>query len=394
MSGQAAFRGQPLLLLAALLLGWGALRALVWQGYEPADPVATALIAGPNAFASSARRPNDRVAPERSAIGSGQPPLPPVPDGFEWPDIASPPQAQPVAAPSAPAPTLASGSQHGSARQTIGHNLLLLACLSPGSGNPVLAAYLGNTAGPVPAALATSPAPPPETRAAPGLLAVGPVASIPSRWSADAWVLLRRDDAVPLVAAQPSYGRSQVGAVARYVLASGNAHRPQAYARLASALSGPRERELALGLSARPLAGVPLRLAVEGRAGDTATGTRLRPAAYVVTEFPPLALPMGLRAEAYAQAGYVGGRDATAFADGQARIDRAMVRRGSLEARLGAGAWGGAQRGAARLDIGPSAVATFRLGEVYGRVAADYRVRVAGAARPASGPALTVSAGF
>ena len=58
------------------------------------------------------------------------------------------------------------------------------------------------------------------------------------------------------------------------------------------------------------------------------------------------------------------------------------------------GAWGGAQDGASRLDIGPSAAVSFRLGEGRGRVAADYRIRVAGEAEPASGPALTLSAGF
>jgi hypothetical protein len=35
-----------------------------------------------------------------------------------------------------------------------------------------------------------------------------------------------------------------------------------------------------------------------------------------------------------------------------------------------------------------------KLGETRSRVALDWRFRVAGNARPASGPALTVSAGF
>ena len=49
---------------------------------------------------------------------------------------------------------------------------------------------------------------------------------------------------------------------------------------------------------------------------------------------------------------------------------------------------------AARLDVGPSAMVSFRLGEAQSRVAVDYRLRVAGDAAPASGPALTFSAGF
>ena len=117
-----------------------------------------------------------------------------------------------------------------------------------------------------------------------------------------------------------------------------------------------------------------------------------------VTEFPPVSLPLGTRGEAYVQGGYVGGRSATAFVDGQARVERPVVRSGEAEVTAGVGAWGGAQKGAARLDIGPTAAVSFRLGPrsfgARGRVAADYRIRVAGDAEPASGPALTLSAGF
>ena len=215
-----------------------------------------------------------------------------------------------------------------------------------------------------------------------------------TRWSANGWLLLRDDATTPILSGRPSYGRSQAGAVIRYNLAPASPLRPQAYVRASAALAGPREQEVAAGVSARPIAGVPLRLAVEARAGETARGTRLRPAAFAVTEFPPLRLPLGARAEVYAQAGYVGGEYATAFADGQARIERPLVQRGQAELAAGGGVWGGAQRGAARLDIGPTAAVTFRVGEARGRVAADYRFRVAGDAEPSSGPALTVSAGF
>jgi len=219
-----------------------------------------------------------------------------------------------------------------------------------------------------------------------------------SRWSADGWLLLRRDSTTPLLSGRPSYGRSQVGAVIRYSLAAASPLRPQAYLRASAALAGAREYELAAGVSARPLAGLPLRFALETRIGETDLGTRLRPAAFAVTEFPPLRLPLGMRGEAYAQAGYVGGGYATAFVDGQARVERPLVRRGEIEVSAGAGAWGGAQSDAARLDVGPTAVVSFRLGPksfgARGRVAADYRFRVAGDAGPSSGPALTLSAGF
>lgn len=210
--------------------------------------------------------------------------------------------------------------------------------------------------------------------------------------------MLRRDTTAPILSGRPSYGGSQAGAAIRYRLASESVLRPQAYLRASAALAGAREQEVAVGLSARPLAGVPLRLAVEARAGETARGTRLRPAAFAVTELPPFRLPLGMRGELYAQGGFVGGEYATAFVDGQARVERPLVRIGETEFAAGAGAWGGAQKGAARLDIGPAAAVSFRLGSksfgARGRVAADYRFRVAGYAEPSSGPALTLSAGF
>ncbi|MEP7223149.1 MAG: hypothetical protein ABI673_10855 [Novosphingobium sp.] len=56
---------------------------------------------------------------------------------------------------------------------------------------------------------------------------------------------------------------------------------------------------------------------------------------------------------------------------------------------------GGAQRGASRVDVGPSAGIVLRLGDAAAaRLAMDWRFRVAGHAAPASGPAVTLSAGF
>ena len=227
--------------------------------------------------------------------------------------------------------------------------------------------------------------------------------AIASRWSADGWVLLRRGGngfnlpgaGLP-GASLPSgaYGASQAGAVIRYRLAPSNDHRPALYLRATSALQSPRGEEVAAGFTARPLARVPLAAMMEARATRTMTGTVVRPAAALVTELPPASLPLGLRAEAYAQAGYVGGRGATAFVDGQARLERRLVSSGRWQLRAGGGTWGGAQKGAKRLDVGPTATLDVPLGPVNGRLAADWRFRVAGNAAPTSGPALTLSAGF
>jgi hypothetical protein len=121
----------------------------------------------------------------------------------------------------------------------------------------------------------------------------------------------------------------------------------------------------------------------------------LRPAVLVVTGLRPVALPLGLRGEAYGQAGYVGGRFATGFADGQLRLDHRVVKLGKADVRFGGGAWGGIQKGASRVDAGP----TLTVGQPLGgpasiRLGADWRFRVAGKAAPGSGPAVTLSAGF
>ena len=214
------------------------------------------------------------------------------------------------------------------------------------------------------------------------------------RWGADLWALWRDDTTTSITSGRPSYGRSQVGAVLRYRLAPASRHAPHLHLRATRALQGESESEVALGASARPVPSLPVRLAGEARVSDRAGGTELRYAAYAVSEFAPLALPAGFTGEAYVQGGYVSGDFATAFVDGQARISRDLAASNDFRLSAGAGAWGGAQHGAERLDIGPSAGIGFRIGQTFGRLSADYRFRVAGDAEPSSGPALTLSAGF
>ena len=378
MRSRAAFRGQPLLLLAGLLAGWFALRVSTWQPLFalPAAPSYFLADAAPSLAQVPVRLPGgETMASVAPAIAAA-----PAVIRLALAQVAGP--AQPALAPVVAAGRSASPAL-ASARFAVGHNLLLAAGLAQMELPGALLAYLD-----APAPGAGVPA------AAPPLVAPPAPAPVQSRWSADGWMFLREDAGGPLIPGQPSYGRSQAGGVLRYALAPASGHRPQAYARASSALTGPRDEELAAGLSARPLPGIPLRVAAEARVNRTALGTEVRPSAYAVTELPPFRLPMGAQGEAYLQGGYVGGRFATAFVDGQGRVDRTVARLGEVELRAGAGAWGGAQKGAARLDVGPTAALTFRLGEGRGRVAADYRFRVAGDAAPASGPALTVSAGF
>ncbi len=380
MSAAAAFRGQPLLMLAVLLGAWLALRVAFWQpALDAALLVAPKLVEVlPQRAGESAVRASLRMV--QRASGSAFEP------GVHGPWPARPARAAPWVAVPLPAAAARIGppARPSAARAAVGHSLLLAAGLAQMELMPTLAAYL---AGPVPAQPGVPAA------AAPGLPQHAPPYA-GSRWSGDAWLMMRQDTTAAVASGRPSYGRSQAGAVVRYRLAPASARGPQAYLRASSALGGPLERDLVAGLSGRPVPRVPLRVALEARVSQTGSGTELRPAAIAVTELPPVALPMGFRAEAYVQGGYVGGRFATAFIDGQARAERTVARMGETEVTAGAGAWGGAQEGAARLDIGPTAAVSFRLGDTRGRVAADYRIRVAGEAEPRSGPALTLSAGF
>jgi hypothetical protein len=246
------------------------------------------------------------------------------------------------------------------------------------------------------AALAQLPSPselspPPKT---PPLLK--PATPVLSRWSGDGWLLWRRDGAGPIGGgfAPSSYGASQAGAVLRYRLAPSSAHRPAIYLRATSALEMPRGEEAALGLSVRPLPRVPVTAMLEARATRLQAGTRLRPAAALVSQFPPFDLPLKARAETYVQLGYVGGTGSTAFVDGQFKVDGPLLRIGRSELRVGGGVWGGAQEAASRLDAGPSATLGLPLGKANARLAMDWRFRVAGNAAPRSGPAMTLSAGF
>lgn len=371
------FRGQPLVILVALLGCWIGARAMVWQSPFPRGgrsglfaPIAES--GSPEAIAEPGRG-----GPARAIALASQPvPAPrasgartrvqlisldqPVPTPEEQPQGGPPVAAQPVLP----------------AEHAAGVALVLAAGLSRMELPPHAAA----------AVLANSPTvdPPPAARPAG-----------PRRWSGDGWLLLRRDSTGVLAAGEPSYGRSQAGAVLRYALAPSSGHRPVAYVRATGALAGPHEQEVATGFAARPIARVPVSVAGEVRAYDGPTRRELRPAAFAVTELPPAKLPFGVRAEAYIQAGYVGGSFATAFVDGQARVDAKLAVLGrSSELRVGGGVWGGAQKETARLDIGPSATVGFRLGQVQSRLALDYRWRIAGNAEPRSGPALTISAGF
>lgn len=207
-------------------------------------------------------------------------------------------------------------------------------------------------------------------------------------WSLGGWLYLRGEAGADTLAAGGQIGGSQAGA--RLAYGFGESGRTQAYGRATVAVRRPRQRELAFGIAHAPVAGLPVDVAVERRVAIGREG-RGAFAAMAVGGVSDIALPAGFRLDAYAQAGIVGARRRDGFADGAIVADRSL-NGGAL--RLGALASGAVQPGAARVDIGPRL--TLGLPHVgHGaRLTLDWRQRVAGGARPESGPALTLAADF
>ena len=210
-----------------------------------------------------------------------------------------------------------------------------------------------------------------------------PATAQPSRWSASAWFVTRHGAAT----GGPMLGGDQAGL--RIAYHPGSA-RIALFARLTAPLAG-RGSEAAAGIEWQPAA-APVRVIAEYRAGlDGAPGG---PAVGIVAGVYAVPLPLDFSLEAYGQAGAVARTRIDPFADGALRVTRQVAAVGRARLDLGAGAWGAAQRGATRLDIGPSAVASVAVGDSALRLAVDWRERIAGDARPGSGPALSLGADF
>ncbi|MBD2842636.1 hypothetical protein [Erythrobacter rubeus] len=221
------------------------------------------------------------------------------------------------------------------------------------------------------------------------------------RWSVDAWAFWREGSNATLISQGrvPIYGASQLGSNLQYRVAPSSRRDPRLFLRGYRALVNGGETEVAAGGSVRPLASVPVRMAAELRYTENRFGSEVRPAVIAISELPPQSLPVDFTLEAYGGAGYVGGKNATAFADGQAAVTREFASfAGPLDTRArlsaGAGAWGGAQEGASRLDVGPTVRLDMTLGEVPARLSVDWREQVGGDAAPQSGVAATLSTRF
>lgn len=369
-------RGGPLVVLVLLLTAWSGARAFWWENpfagvADAFGPVWAAAVAAPPAAALAAA-PAGAVSSGKAGI----PALPAMVVGF--------PEGGGLARTAMTAPT--------PPQLAAAHHLLWLAALRrPRSMGLVAVDDAGGFAATPRSGVGN----------APFLPAAAPARRTAGRWSLDAWAFWRQgSDAAPISQGRvPIYGASQAGAVLQFRLAPDARRDPRLFARGYRSLVRRGESELALGASVRPLPRVPVRVAAEVRYTDAAFTTEVRPSAFAVTELPPVALPYGAQFEAYGQAGWVGGASATPFADGQAAITRELdaVARATdetLRLSVGAAAWGGAQRDAQRIDLGPTMRLDLTMGDVPARLSVDWRERVGGQAGPESGLAATLSTRF
>ncbi|MFD1033647.1 hypothetical protein ACFQ15_03185 [Sphingomonas hankookensis] len=207
---------------------------------------------------------------------------------------------------------------------------------------------------------------------------------ITSRLTVSLWALARPGSAT---GGPVQLGGGQAGVRLRVPV--NDSGRAAVAARVATPLAG-QGREAAVGVEWRPVA-APVAVVVERRMaldrGRDGTGLGLIAGIDRV-------LPGSLGIEAYGQAGAVARDGIEPYADGAARVLHPMTTIGGSAVKLGVGSWGGAQRGAMRMDIGPSLVAAIPVGRSALRLSVDWRQRVAGDAAPGSGPALTIGSDF
>ena len=204
-----------------------------------------------------------------------------------------------------------------------------------------------------------------------------------SRLSVSAWLLVR-DEGGAALAPGGTLGGSQAGARAVYALGGGFSLSGRAYLPLPAKL-----RRGACG--GRRLAAFRLPARQSARRAPPAAGpgrTRgLR--AHGLWRRQPQPRSAAAASISTARPAWSGVQSRDLFADGALRLARRI---GPVE--IGAGAWGAAQPGAARLDAGPSLSWRLPVAGAALRLQADWRFRIAGDAAPRSGPALTLAADF
>lgn len=204
--------------------------------------------------------------------------------------------------------------------------------------------------------------------------------------SGAAWVLWRPAGAGRQLGTGGQLGGSQAGV--RVLLPVALRGKLRASLRAAVPLASPGAYDISPGISIKPFHGMALEVIAERRL-RAGPGDHDATSIFATGGFAAR-LGSGLQLEGYAQAGGVGMRQTMWFADGSASVRRAV----NATVDVGGGVWSGIQPGAKRIDIGPSATIRLPIGRGDLRLMADWRFRIAGNAKPLSGPAITLGSNF
>ncbi len=216
------------------------------------------------------------------------------------------------------------------------------------------------------------------------------------RWSGEAYTLLRDDGPVGL-GVNPVLGGGQSSAQIAYTPRPLSKRPVSVVLRTTVATrggfgtssAGTQSSQIALGAKWQVLPMLSVsgeRLFAVRNNGRSAWTVRL--AGGVAHRFGPVL------ADAYGEAGILGFGHVDPFAGAQGRAVWPFQVAG-LRVEPGVGAWSGWQRtdiSVGRFDLGPTVGVAWDKWNV--RATADYRLKVAGNARPGSGPAVTVSGAF
>ena len=243
------------------------------------------------------------------------------------------------------------------------------------------------------------PGEPREVRVEPQQLALAAPAPVPARQSTPSfqvprrppnlgrlsltgWATMRNEGGPDSLAGGGMLGGSEAGARILWRFSPALA----ASLRTSAPVNSQRGAEAALGIRYQPFARWPVALTLERRQGFRDYG---RNAFALFAEGGVYGRPFVWNStlDGYFQAGVVDFNDPIWFADGQMAVNRPVWR--NLSAGLGA--WGGAQPRINRFDVGPRL--SLRIGARM-RAHLDYRLNVAGNARPGSGAVMTVAGDF
>jgi hypothetical protein len=202
------------------------------------------------------------------------------------------------------------------------------------------------------------------------------------RLSLTGWATMRNKAGPDSLASGGTLGGSEAGSRLMWRFTP----RLAATVRASAPINSHRGAEAALGVRYQPVLQWPVAVTLERRHGFRDYG---QSAFAIFAEGGLYGQPMPWRStlDGYVQAGVVDFNDPDWFVDGQAAVTRPIWR--NLSAGLGL--WGAAQPGLSRVDVGPRM--SVGLGRAM-RAHVDYRLNVAGNARPGSGTVVTLAGDF